>query len=114
MVMINEEKLPPIHPGEILKEEFLDPMRISPYKLAKDIGVPQTQISQIIHKKRSITPVTAVRLGLYFGNSAEFWMNLQRDYELEIMEDDMPGIKVVRPDGTEAVFQGRELLPVNT
>ena len=112
MVMVNEEKLPPIHPGEILKEEFLDLMGISSYKLAKDIGVPQTQISQIIHGKRSITLVTAVRLGLYFGNSAEFWMNLQRDYDLEIMEDEKPEIKVVRPDGTEAIFQRRELPPV--
>ena len=101
--MVNEEKLAPIHLGEILKEEFLDPMGTSPYKLAKGIGVPQAQITQIIHGKRSITPVTAVRLGLYFGNSAEFWMNLQRDYDLEITEDEMPEIKVVQPDGTEVV-----------
>lgn len=111
MVMIKkEERLPLIHPGEILKEEFLDPMGISQYKLANDIGVPQTQISQIVHGKRSITPITAVRFGLYFGNTAEFWMNLQRDYDLEVMEDDGPDIKVVRPDGTEAIFSGRELL----
>ncbi|MFA4836538.1 MAG: HigA family addiction module antitoxin [Dehalococcoidia bacterium] len=104
---MNEERLPVIYPGEILKEEFLDPMGISAYKLAKDIGIPQTQISQIIHGKRSITPKTAVRLGLYFGNSAEFWLNLQRDCDLELMEDEMPAIQVRRPDGTEAVFQGR-------
>ena len=106
--MNNDEKLPPIHPGEILKEEFLDPMGISPYKLAKDIGVPQTQISQIIHGKRSITPITAVRLSLYFGNSTEFWLNLQRDFELETIEEQLQSIKVVRPNGTEVVYQGSE------
>ena len=110
--MNNVEKLLPIHPGEILKEEFLDPMEISPYKLAKDIGVPQTQISQIIHGKRSITPVTAVRFSLYFGNSIEFWLNLQRDYDLEIMEDQIPLIKVVRPNGTEAIYNCGESIPV--
>lgn len=110
--MNNNEKLPPIHPGEILKEEFLDPMGISAYKLSKDIGVPQTQISQIIHGKRSITPVTAIRLSLYFGNSTEFWLNLQRDYELDIMEDQIASIKVVRPNGVEAIYKGRESVPV--
>ncbi|MDD5094553.1 MAG: HigA family addiction module antitoxin [Dehalococcoidia bacterium] len=101
---MDQERLPVIHPGEILKEEFLDPMGITPYKLSKDIGVSQTQISQIIHGKRSITPRIAVRLGLYFGNSTEFWLNLQRDYDLEIMEDETPAIQVKRPDGTEAVY----------
>ncbi|MDD5095639.1 MAG: HigA family addiction module antitoxin [Dehalococcoidia bacterium] len=105
--MIEEERLPAIHPGEILTEEFLAPMGISPYKLAKDIGVPQTQVSQIIHGKRSITPRTAVRLGLYFGNSTEFWLNLQRDYDLELMDDERPAIRVKRPDGTDAVYNGR-------
>ena len=110
----NNEKLPPIHPGEILKEEFLDPMEISPYKLAKGIGVPQTQISQIIHGKRSITPMTAVRLSLYFGNSTEFWLNLQRDYEIEVMEDQFPTIKVVRPDGEEVTYHSRKPIPVTS
>jgi len=112
--MNDNEKLPPIHPGEILKEEFLDPMGISGYKLSKDIGVPQTQISQIIHGKRSITPITAVRLGLYFGNSTEFWLNLQRDYELDLVDDQIPSIKVMRPNGTEAIYQGRESVSVTT
>ena len=110
--MNKNEKLQPIHPGEILKEEFLDPMGISQYKLAKDIGVTQTQISQIIHGKRSITPITAVRLSMYFGNSTEFWLNLQRDYELELMEEQRPKIKVIRPDGTEAEYPGKGPVPV--
>ncbi len=109
--MINNEKLPVIHPGEILKEEFLDSMGITPYKLSKDTGIPQTQIGQIIHGKRSITPRTAVRLSLYFGNSIEFWMNLQRDYDLELLEEEQPIIQVRRPDGTEVVFQGRGPIP---
>jgi len=110
-MMNSNEKLPPIHPGEILKEEFLDPMGISAYRLSKDIGVPQTPISQIIHGKRSITPITAVRLSLYFGNSTEFWLNLQRDYDLEVMEDQIQSIRVVRPNGTVATYQGRESSP---
>ncbi len=110
-IMINNEKLPVIHPGEILKEEFLDSMGITPYKLSKDTGIPQTQIGQIIHGKRSITPRTAVRLSLYFGNSIEFWMNLQRDYDLELLEEEQPIIQVRRPDGTEVVFKGRGPIP---
>ncbi|MBM3131739.1 MAG: HigA family addiction module antidote protein [Chloroflexi bacterium] len=109
---MTHHKLPPIYPGEILKEEFLDPMGITPYRLAKDIGVPQIHISQILHGKRSITPITAIRLGLYFGNSPQFWMNLQTDYELEILEDKAEqegkkaSIKVTRPDGNVVTFGG--------
>ena len=72
-----------IHPGEILSEEFLKPMGITPYRLAKDIFVPQTRISEIIRGKRSVTADTAIRLSRYFGTSAEFWMNLQMLYDLE-------------------------------
>lgn len=71
-----------IHPGEILKEEFLKPMNLSAYKLAKDIGVQQTRISQIIKEKRSITADTAIRFSKFFGTTEEFWMNLQREYDL--------------------------------
>lgn len=77
------EKLPNIHPGEVLKEEFLDPLGISAYRLAKETFMPQTRISQIIHKKRSITADTALRLSKYFGTSAKFWLGLQDDYDLE-------------------------------
>jgi len=72
------------HPGEILNEEFLKSMRISQYKLAKDISVPTRRINEIIHGKRSISADTALRLSRFFGNSAEFWMNLQAHYDLVI------------------------------
>ncbi len=76
-------KLPNIHPGEILLEEFLKPMGITPYRLSKDAGLTQTRISQILHGKRAISAETALRLGKYFGNSAEFWLGLQNDFDLE-------------------------------
>jgi addiction module HigA family antidote len=72
-----------IHPGEVLKEEFLAPLQISAYRLAKDIGIPQTRISEILKGNRSITADTALRLSIYFGNSAKFWLGLQADYDLE-------------------------------
>jgi addiction module HigA family antidote len=77
------EKLPNIHPGEILNEEFLKPFEISAYKLAKDLSIPQTRISEIIKRKRRITADTALRLSHYFGNSAKFWLGIQDDYDLE-------------------------------
>jgi antitoxin HigA-1 len=76
-------RLKNIHPGEILAEEFLKPMTISAYKLAKDIGIPQTRISEILKGKRSITADTALRLSKYFGNSAKFWLGIQNDYDFE-------------------------------
>ncbi|HEY9125456.1 MAG TPA: HigA family addiction module antitoxin, partial [Bacteroidales bacterium] len=72
-----------IHPGEILMEEFLIPMNISAYKLSKDIGIPQTRTSAILKGKRGITADTALRLSIYFGNSAKFWLGLQDDFDLE-------------------------------
>jgi addiction module HigA family antidote len=80
-------KLPPIHPGEILLEEFLAPMGISQYRLAKDINVPPRRINEIVLGKRAITPDTALRLSLYFGLSERFWMNLQTRYDLEMEKD---------------------------
>ena len=77
----------PIHPGEILLEEFLRPMEISQYRLAKDISVPQRRISEITQGKRSITADTALRLGRYFGMEAQFWLNLQSRYDLLLAED---------------------------
>ena len=81
------EKLPPIHPGEILLEEFLEPMRISQYRLAKDINVPPRRINEIVLGKRAITPDTALRLSLYFGLSERFWINLQTRFDLEVEKD---------------------------
>ncbi len=72
-----------IHPGEILFEEFLLPLGISAYRLAKDTGIPQTRISQIIKRKRRVTADTALRLALYFGTSAQFWLGLQNDFDIE-------------------------------
>jgi addiction module HigA family antidote len=82
-----EKKLPPIHPGEILLEEFLKPMGISQYRLAKDIHVPARRINEIVHGKRAISPDTALRLARYFGQSERFWLNLQARYDLEIEKD---------------------------
>lgn len=76
-------KLPNIHPGEILLEEFLNPMGLSAYKLSKDLGIPQTRTSQIIKGKRRITADTALRLSKYFGTSVKFWLGLQNDYDIE-------------------------------
>jgi addiction module HigA family antidote len=75
--------LPPIHPGEQLREEFLKPLELTTYRLAKDIGVPVTRIQEIVAERRSITGDTALRLGRYFGTTPEFWLNMQRDFELE-------------------------------
>lgn len=82
-----KEKFPPIHPGEILLEEFLEPLKISQYRLAKDIRVPARRINEIVHGKRSITADTALRLSRYFEMSEQFWMNLQTRYDLEVQKD---------------------------
>ena len=79
----------PIHPGEILLEEFLHPMNISQYRLAKDISVSQRRIGEIVHGKRSITADTALRFGRYFGMEAQFWLNLQSRYDLQKTETDL-------------------------
>lgn len=76
-------RLKNIHPGEILEEEFLIPFQISAYKLAKDIGIPQTRISEIIKGHRRITADTALRFSKYFGNSAKFWLGMQDDFDIE-------------------------------
>jgi addiction module HigA family antidote len=81
------EKVPPIHPGEILWEEFLKPMGISQYRLARDISVPARRINEIIHGKRGISADTALRLSSYFGLSERFWINLQARYDLEREKD---------------------------
>ncbi len=76
-------KLKNIHPGEILSEEFLIPLHVTAYKLAKDLDIPQTRISEIVKGNRRITADTALRLSKYFGNSAKFWLGLQDDYDIE-------------------------------
>ena len=81
------KKMNPIHPGEILFEEFLKPLGISQYKLAKDISVPPRRINEIIQGKRSISADTALRLSRYFGLSERFWLNLQSRYDLEVEKD---------------------------
>ena len=83
------KNFPPIHPGEILMEEFLKPLNISQYRLAKDIHVPPIRINEIVHGLRSISVDSALRLSKYFGNSAEFWLNLQNKYDLEIKSEEL-------------------------
>ena len=82
-----KKKMPPIHPGEILTEDFLIPLGISQYRLAKDISVPPRRINEIVHGQRSVTADTALRLGRYFKMSPQFWLNLQAHYDLEEAED---------------------------
>ena len=81
------KKIEPIHPGEILLHDFLEPMGISQYRLAKDTSVPARRINEIVHGTRAVTADTALRLGRYFGTSAQFWMNLQTHFDLEVQRD---------------------------
>jgi len=80
-------KLSPIHPGEVLMEEFLSPMGISQYRLAKEINVPPRRINEIVHGIRAVTADTALRLSRYFGTSERFWLNLQTRYDIEMQKD---------------------------
>ncbi len=84
---MRKKMLAPIHPGEILMEEFLKPLGITQYRLAKDINVPARRINEIVHGKRSITADTALRLSRYFNLSERFWLNLQARYDLEVEKD---------------------------
>ncbi len=99
--MAKSDKLPPIHPGEILWEDFLRPAGISMNRLALDLHVPVTRITEIVHGRRAITPDTALRLGRYFNTSARFWLNAQAAHDLETAEDELqPAIeRDVRPLG---------------
>jgi addiction module HigA family antidote len=81
--------LPPIHPGELLREDFMKPLRLSMNRLALDLHVPVTRIAEIVHERRSITPDTALRLGRYFNTSARFWLNAQAAYDLELAQDQL-------------------------
>lgn len=84
-----EQRIPPMHPGEMLLEEFLKPMDISQYRLAKELNVYPRKINEIVHGKRAVTADTALRLARYFGTSAELWMNLQALYDLEKVRDEI-------------------------
>ncbi|MCH8800663.1 MAG: HigA family addiction module antidote protein [Chloroflexi bacterium] len=95
-------KLPPVHPGEILLEEFMGPLSITQYRLSKDIGVHPRRINQIVHGDRSVTADTALRLSRYFGTSERFWMNLQTRYDLEVEKDRL---------GDRLISEVKELTP---
>jgi addiction module HigA family antidote len=97
-------KLPPVHPGEILREEFLAPLGISPYRLAKELSVPPRRINEIVRGTRAITANTALRLARYFGTSERFWLNLQARHDLEVEKDRLGSrlqteVKVLAPAG---------------
>jgi antitoxin HigA-1 len=85
----SQKRLSPIHPGEILRAEFMQPLRLSMNRLALDLHVPVTRIAEIVHERRGITPDTALRLARYFGTSARLWLNLQSAYDLEVAEDEL-------------------------
>ncbi len=97
--MASTQKLQPIHPGEILREDFMRPLGISMNRLAMDLHVPVTRIAEIVHERRGITPDTALRLGRYFNTSARFWLNAQAAYDLEVAEEELqPAVEQeVRP-----------------
>ncbi len=84
---MKKEKMAPIHPGEILQEDFLIPMGISQYRLSKDISVPPRRINEIVHGKRAVSADTALRLSKYFGTSERFWLNIQAKFDLEVEKD---------------------------
>ena len=87
--MANKDRLPPIHPGEIIREEFLAPLGMSAHELALALRVPATRINDIVNERRGITADTALRLSRYFGTTSRFWMNMQASFELEAAEDQM-------------------------
>lgn len=93
------KRLRPVHPGEILHEDFMAPLGLSVNKLALDLRVPVTRIAEIIHERRAITPDTALRLGRYFDTTARFWINLQAAYDLDVAQDKLHGTveRDVRP-----------------
>jgi len=98
------KKLKPVHPGEILREEFMKPLGLSMNKLALDLRVPVTRIAEIVHERRAISTDTALRLGRYFNTTALFWMNLQVRYDLEVAEDELAHriVRDVQPIETAA------------
>ena len=105
--MARTKKLAPIHPGEILQEDFMVPLEISMNKLSLDLHVPVTRIAEIVHGRRSITSDTALRLARYFNTSARFWLNLQAVYDLDVAEDNLQHEieRAVRPLDVTRVLQ---------
>ena len=99
--MMAKKVINPIHPGEILMEEFLEPLGVSQYRLAKDISVPPRRINEIVHGKRSITADTGLRLARFFGTTERFWLNLQVRYDLEVEKDRLADVL----DRDVSVFQ---------
>jgi addiction module HigA family antidote len=99
-------KLKPVHPGEILREEFMKPLGLSMNKLALDLRVPVTRIAEIVHERRSISTDTALRLGRYFNTTPVFWMNLQVRHDLEVAEDELAHqiVRDVHPMETPAIY----------
>jgi addiction module HigA family antidote len=97
--------LPPIHPGEILAEEFMKPLKLSQNRVARDLRVPVTRIADIVNFKRGITSDTALRLAQYFGTTAEFWMNLQSAYDLEVAQREK--LQEIKRDVTPLSFAAR-------
>ena len=107
--MPKADKLPPIHPDEILREDFMAPLGLSMNKLALDLHVPVTRIAEIVHERRGITPDTALRLARYFNTSARFWLNLQSSYDLEVAEDELAPkierqVQALERTGTECAW----------
>jgi len=102
--MAKQKKLPPIHPGEILREEFLRPLGMSMNRLADELHVPANRITQIVDGRRSVTGETALRLARYFGTSPEFWLGIQKDYDLQVARDEFEAEveREVRPRGKAA------------
>jgi len=98
----SEKVLPPIHPGEILYEDFMKPLGLSMNRLALDLHVPVTRIAEIVHERRGITPDTALRLARYFDTSPGFWLNLQSAYDLEVAQDKLS--RVIEREVRPAVF----------
>lgn len=93
-----EDKLPPVHPGEILMEDFMVGHGLSQNRVARDIGVPPRRINEIVHGKRAVSADTALRLGRYFGTSAQFWLNLQDRYDLDVETDRLgPTLESITP-----------------
>ncbi|MCD4654347.1 HigA family addiction module antidote protein [bacterium] len=112
---MNSDKINPVHPGEILMEEFLKPFGLSQYRVAKDINVPARRINEIVHGKRSITADTALRLSRYFNLSERFWLNLQSRYDIEIEKDKQDGrIKTEVKVFKHKVFSCQDQLPQDT
>ena len=97
-----KQLLPPIHPGEVLREDFMAPLKLSMNRLALALHVPVTRIAEIVHERRSITPDTALRLARYFNTSARFWLNLQAAYDLEVTKDALEETiaRTVQPAGS--------------